>query len=433
MDDTEIEMIESRVRPRLTSSLMLWLILGFFVIALIWASLTELDKSVRGMGRVIPSSQLQVVSNLEGGIVDEIFVKTGQQVPAGAALVRLDQTLSGSEFSSSNATIASLFAKVERLKAEVTGHAPSFPLIADSNVSSQVDIERALYRAQMAELASISDAASARISQAERSVVEARAMLSARQAAASSARSQAAMIRPLVERGIEPQMSLVQVETAAATSAGEAAAAAAALSRAQASISEAIAARGQQIQDWRSRAGTELAASQAELNARRSAIPALADRMKRTLVTAPIAGKINRVLVATRGGSVSPGSPLVEIVPSGESLIIETLVNPKDIAAIRLGQNAKVNITAYDSSVYGALTGNVIAISPDAINNERTGESHYMVRVRTTTNALAGQGGAKLPIGPGMIADVSLLGDKQSVLSYIFSPITKLKDTAFRE
>ncbi|MFM2100245.1 MAG: hypothetical protein RLZZ366_1784, partial [Pseudomonadota bacterium] len=112
---------------------------------------------------------------------------------------------------------------------------------------------------------------------------------------------------------------------------------------------------------------------------------------------------------------------------------IETLVNPKDIAAIRLGQNAKVNITAYDSSVYGALTGNVIAISPDAINNERTGESHYMVRVRTTTNTLAGQGGAKLPIGPGMIADVSLLGDKQSVLSYIFSPITKLKDTAFRE
>ncbi len=432
MDDAEIEALEGRMRPRLTSNLLLWLILGFFLIALVWASLTKLDKTVRGLGRVIPSSQLQVVSNLEGGIVDEIFVRTGDQVRAGASLVRLDQTLAGAELGSGNATVRALSAKVERLTAEVTGRVPSFGGLAGIDGGSQISIERALYQARMAEASAISNAGNARVSQSQRAVAEAQAVLSAHQSAARAANTELAMIRPLVNKGIEPQLTLVQAENNAARSAGEAAAASAAVARAQAGIAEASAARVQQMQDWRSRSAGELAAAQAELSARRSAMPAIADKARRTLVTAPIAGKINRVFVTTRGGSVSPGSALVEIVPSGESLIIEAMVSPKDIAAVRLGQKAEVNITAYDSSIYGSLTGAVIAISPDAIVNEKTGESHYLVRVRTTANALVSDAG-KLPIGPGMVADVGLLGDKQSILSYIFSPLTKLKDTAFRE
>lgn len=434
MSDTDaIETFENRVRPRLTSSLLLWVILAFFIVALIWARLTEIDKSVQGLGRVISTSQLQIVSNLEGGIVDEIFVQTGQQVKAGASLVRLDQTLSGAEFSSSNATIAALVAKVERLAAETSGRRPSFPRVSDQVISREIEIERALYEARKGELAGITNAANARINQAERAVTEARAVLSARQSATVAARAELSMIRPLVERGIEPRLSLIQAENNAATSAAEAAAAAASVTRAQASIAEANATRGQQMQDWRARAGSELGIAQAELSARRSAIPALADKVRRTLVTAPIAGKVNRVLITTRGGSVAPGSPLVEIVPSGESLIIEAMLNPKDIATVRFGQRAKVNITAYDSNVYGSLKGSVIAISPDAIKNEKTGESFYVVRVRTAKNALISKAGKKLPIGPGMVANVSLLGDKQSILSYILSPITQLQETAFRE
>jgi membrane fusion protein, adhesin transport system len=432
MESQDIEAIETRIRPRLTSSLLLWIILAFFVISTIWAALTKIDKSVNGLGRVIPTSQLQVVSNLEGGIVDEIFVKIGQNVAAGAALVRLDQTLSGSELGSSNAAIAALVAKVERLRAEVSGAQPAFP-DSTPGAGSGVEVERLLYRARMNELSALSAAGAARITQAERAVSEARSALAARQSAAFAARSQLVMIRPLVDRGIEPRMTLVQAESAAASASSEAAAASAALARAQAGVSEAAAARIQQIQDWRARGGNELETAQAELSARRGAIPALADKVKRTLVTAPVGGKINRVLVATKGGSVGAGSPLVEIVPSNDGLIVEAQMNPKDIASVRLGQQAKVSITAYDSSIYGSLTGSVITISPDAIINERTGESHYLVRVRTDSNSLNGKRDEKRPIGPGMLADVSLLGDKQSVLSYIFSPFTKIKETAFRE
>ncbi len=151
------------------------------------------------------------------------------------------------------------------------------------------------------------------------------------------------------------------------------------------------------------------------------------------MIRAPVGGLVNRVLVTTVGGSVSPGQPLVELVPSRDALQIEALISPKDIGSVRTGQRARVDITAYDPAVYGAIDGEVITISPDAVLNERTGESHYLVRIRTSKAALKDRRGRALPIGPGMVATVNLLGDKRSVLSYILTPITRLSETAFRE
>jgi adhesin transport system membrane fusion protein len=241
------------------------------------------------------------------------------------------------------------------------------------------------------------------------------------------------MIRPLVERGIEPRLSLIQAESAASIAASEAAAAAASVARAQSAVGEAQATLAQQRQDWRSLAANELATAQAEMAARRSSLPALAERVARTVVRSPLPGRINRVLVTTVGAAVSPGAPLIEIVPSEESLLVEAMVTPQDIAFVHIGQRAKVNISAYDSSIYGGLEATVVSISPDAVLNEKTGQSFYTVQVRTAKNAIKGRDGRPMPIGTGMTADVSLLGDKRTVMEYILSPITKLKNTALRE
>lgn len=421
------------LRPRTASNILLWLILAFFVAFVIWASLTELDRTVRGSGRVIASSQLQVVSNLEGGVVEAILVRTGQQVKAGQELVRLDQTQTGAELGSGEASADALSVKIARLQAEVAGREPSYPPARGAVMQNQMMIERSLHASRMAELASVVNAGNARIQQAQRAVQEAEASYDARVSARDARANEVRILRPLVERGIEPRLSLMQAESAFAVAQSEAAAAAASISRARASISEATAALNQQRQDWRALAANELATAQAELSARRSTLPALQARVARTTVKAPLPGRVNRVLVTTVGAAVSPGAPLVEIVPSEESLLIETHVRPQDIAFVRLGQNAKVDITAYDPSVYGSLKGHVVAISPDAVLNERTGETFYTVQVRTEANALKDRYGRSLPIGTGMVTNAALQGDKRTVMEYILTPITRLTETAFRE
>ena len=432
-DMRHIEDFADSIRPRTASNVLLWAIVSFFVIFIVWAAVTELDRTVRGMGRIVASSQLQTVSNLEGGVVEAIQVRTGQDVKAGQELIRLDRTQTGSELGSGTASANALAAKIARLQAEVAGRTPVYPAAADAATASQIQIERSLHASRMAELGSVVAAGQARIQQALRSVQEAEAAYQARVSAREARENEVRILRPLVQRGIEPRMSLMQAESGLAVASSEVAAAAAAISRARSSVAEAQAALNQQRQDWRSLAANELATAQAEFAARRSTLPALAERAERTVVRAPLAGRINRVLVTTVGGSVSPGAPLVEIVPSEETLLVETMIRPQDIAFVRMGQEAKVNITAYDPAVYGGLDGVVVAISPDAVINERTGESFYTVQVRTKADALKDKNGRPLPIGTGMMADVSLLGDKRTVLEYILSPITKLGQTAFRE
>lgn len=422
----------SWLRPARASNILLWLILGFLAIFVAWAALTELDRTVRGQGRIIPSSQLQVVSNLEGGIVEAILVRTGQMVRRGQPLVRMDPVATGSEFSSNQSQFNALRVRIARLEAEVSGRQPQFPPASDPAVAEQVAIERSLHASRMADLGSLLAAADARVTQARRSVAEAEAALAARRSAARAADTELNLIRPLVERGIEPRLSLIRAQSQASIASSEVSAAAAAVTRAQSQVAEAQATLVQQRQDWRSRAAQELAAAQAEMVALRRSLPALSARVERTEVRSPLPGRVNRVLVTTVGGSVAPGAPLVEIVPSQESLLVEVQVRPEDIAWVRLDQDARINVTAYDPAVYGALDGKVVAISPDATLNERTGETFYTVRV-ATDDRLLDRSGRPLAIGPGMIADVSLLGDKRTVLSYIFSPLTRLSQTALRE
>jgi adhesin transport system membrane fusion protein len=430
MDDTRIEHRLDRLRPASASNLLLWAILAFIAVFVLWAAFTEIDRTVRGEGRVVPSSRLQVISNLEGGLIAQILVRGGMEVKAGQALLKLDPTQTRAELGSNSAATAALSAKIARLEAELDGREPVYPAGADA---AQVRIERALHDARMAELASLLAGAGARQAQASRAVLESQSMLAARQSAREAAASELEMIRPLVERGIEPRLALVQAQNAARISASEALAQTEALGRARAAASEAAAEANRVRQEWRARAATELAGVQAELAARTPSTPALADRVLRTTVRAPVAGRINRVLVTTIGGSVAPGQPLVELVPLRDQLQIEARIRPQDIGSVHINQRAKVDVTAYDSAIYGSLEGKVASISPDAVIEERTGESFYLVRVVTSAAALTDKSGRKLPIGSGMVASVSLLGDKRSVLSYILTPITRVTDEAFRE
>ncbi|WP_231727486.1 MULTISPECIES: HlyD family type I secretion periplasmic adaptor subunit [unclassified Sphingomonas] len=419
--------------PARSSNLLLWVIVGMIVVLVGWAALTQIDRTVNASARVVPTAQLQRVSNLEGGIVAAILVKAGDTVATGTPLVQLDQTETGAALGSNSSTVNALSVKVARLEAEIAGRTPVFPNAEDAATREQIGIERSLYISRQADYASLTSAARARIAQAERAVAEAEGRLSALRVSRNSAIEQADLLRPLVEAGVEPRLSLMQAERTANVASEEAAAAQATVSRARASVTEARAALAQAQQEWRSQAAGELAAAQAELITRRRTLPALRDKVQRTLVRSPLQGKVNRVLVNTVGGTIRPGEPLVEIVPSESGLTVEAAVRPQDIAFIRPGQRALVKLTAYNFSTYGGLDGVVEGISPDAIVNERTGDTHYLVRVRTKEAGIRDAAGNMLPITPGMIADVALIGDKRSVLSYFLTPFTRLSESAFRE
>lgn len=422
------ELDQHEFQTRKSANLILWLIAAFFVGFLLWATFTTLDRTVRGIGRVVPSSKLQVISNLEGGVVEQILVKPGQMVRKGDVLVRLSPTITGAARDASSANVGSLQAKVARLSAEVRGASPSY----GDAPGSQVAVERALHAARAAELQGLMAAGAARAMQAEKSVSEARAIVAARQSQLNAVQQELDILRPLAARQIVSSVDLIKAENAVTVARNEVAAAQSAVARALAAVAEARAATAQARSDWMSRAGVELSQAQADLSVQQQNLPALTDRVDRTTIRAPLSGRVNRLLVSTIGGSVTPGSPVAEIVPSDEVLYIEAMVRPSDIASVRLGQSAKIEITAYNSAIFGSLDGRVTSISPDAVMNEKTAESFYTVEIQTM-GKLRDRNNRELVIGPGMVANVSLLGEKRSILSYLFTPITRLAENAFRE
>jgi adhesin transport system membrane fusion protein len=419
--------------PARVAQAMLWSIAGFSGAMLLWAGLARVNETAVAIGRVAPSRQLQVASNLEGGVITAILVRPGDRVQAGQLLMRLDPGAAAADFGRSSAMTNALAARIARLEAEVDGRAPAFPTALEAAAPAAVAAERALWSARQGDKSAASAGNTARADGAIRSLAQVEAQARSAIEARAQAARETAMIAPLVDKGIEPAISLDRARSALVQADAGAVAAAEAVRRARAAVAEADAATRGDLGRFRSQAVDALAAARAELAGQSAGLPALQTRVDRTAIRSPIAGTVQRVLSTTVGGSVSPGAPLVEIVPGGDRLVIDAQVRPQDIAFVHPGQKARIKLTAYDASVYGALPGTVERISPDAIVNERTGETHFAVRIVTGASALKAPDGAAMPIGAGMVAEVNLLGRKRSVLSYLLGPVTKLSENAFRE
>ena len=430
---TTIEALPDRLEPTTASKVLLWSIIGFTAIMLLWSAFARVDETAIANGRVIPSRQLQVVSNLEGGIVSAILVKPGEKVSAGQVLMRLDPASADGDYGRTSATAQALAARIARLEGEVGYRAPAFPAGLEAAAPAAVAAERSIYTARMADVSAASAAEAAKADGAGRALAEAESDLAVRSEARAQAQREVALIEPLVDKGIEPRIALDRAVSVLSQARSAEAGAGQAVRRARAAVAEARAGQRSVTGKFRSLSVDALASARADMAGQSATLPALKSRVERTEIRAPIAGTVNRVLVATVGGSVRPGEPLVEVVPSGDTLVVEADVRPADIAFVHIGQKASVKLTAYDSAIYGSLSGKVERISPDAIINERTGERHYQVRVRTDQAALKASDGMVLPVGAGMVAQVDIIGHKRSVLSYLLNPVTKFKDNVFRE
>ncbi len=411
--------------------MIIWATLILLLIFIIWASFSELEEVTRGEGKVVPSSHVQVVQNLEGGIISEILVNAGDKVKKDQLLLKMDPTRFASSFEENRGKYLSDKAKAARLKAEASGTALVMP---EDVIRERPDIaerERQLFQARRMELGSSSEIKRQQINQRSQELKELEAKLVELNRTYSLLQQEISMIKPLVQKGAASDVEVLQLERQSSQLQGEIDRVRHAIPAAQAKLQESQVALRELNLSYRSKSSTESSQVLKELDESASSSLALKDRLDRTEVRSPVDGIVNRVMVMTIGGVVQPGMDLVEIVPQEGKLVIEAKIKPADIAFLRPGQKATIKFTAYDYTIYGALKAQLEHVGADSITDDK-GNSFFLVRLVTDKSYL-GTKERPLPILPGMITTVEILTGKKTVLSYILKPVLKARSVALRE
>ena len=417
--------------PRGFAHLLLFAIAAFFGVFFAWASWAELDEVTRGEGKVIPSRQVQVVQNLEGGIVAELLVREGAIVERGEVLVRIDDVRAASELRESRQRYLALLGALGRLRAEVeeTEIALAPEVLAEAPEVARN--EGALYRARRDALQSELEVLRSQATQREQELAELATRIGQLERSHALAVEELEITEPLAASRVVSKVQLLRLQREVSDLAGELEATRLALPRVETALGEARRRIEERQLSFRAEAQRELNAVQAEAAALHEVIAAETDKVSRTEVRSPVRGTVKQLFVNTVGGVIQPGADLIEIVPLEDNLLVEAKVRPADIAFLHPGQAATVKVTAYDFSIYGGLDAVVEDISADTITDDK-GESFYRVRVRTHDNALH-KADEPLPIIPGMTTQVDILTGEKTVLDYLLKPILRARERALRE
>lgn len=368
----------------LFSHLILWTIVICLIISFIWAKYAVLDEVTAGQGKVIPSSQVQIIQNLEGGIIQDIYVKQGAMVKKNQVLMRINDILFLSKFNEQKKKLDDLEIELIRLKAEIDNQ----PLVFDKDLAERnptlIPAEIGSYESRKKE-----------VMQMQRDI--------------DLATKELELTKPLVDKGAASPVEVLRLERTVSELQGK-------------------------LNAFNSKTLERFNEAKGEFTNINEEIQADKDRLTRTTVRSPVNGIVKQLKVNTVGGVVTPGMDMIEIVPIDDSLLIEAKIKPSDIGFIRPNQKVMVKISAYDYSIYGGLEGSVENISADTIvdENDKRGESYYIVLVRTKKNHL---GTVKKPlyIIAGMQTTVDILTGRKSVLDYLLKPILKAKQSALRE
>jgi adhesin transport system membrane fusion protein len=403
----------------LASSTILLLLGGF----LVWADTSQIQEVTRGRGSVVPSQRIQVVQNLEGGILRELHVAEGDRVTEGEPVATLDGTIAKSSLEELRARRHALRAAVTRLRAEADDREPQYPDWLRAQAPNVIQNEQALYRARQSDLASRIAGLEQQARQREQEVAELEKRKQQIAERLEIARQELETNRPLAERGLVPRIDMLGYRREVRRLEGELRTVRMSIPRARLAARQARKKIEQTKLEHRRDSAQKFAEKLTELKVVEKRIDAREDRVTRRVVKSPVRGRVKEIHTSTIGGAVKPGQDIAEIVPIGDSLLVEARIKPNDIAFVEEGQEAIVKVTAYDYSVYGGLAATVETVSADTVRTEK-GNAFYRVHLRTEDAELRAEG-ERLPIIPGMTVRVEILGGKKTVLDYLLKPITK--------
>ncbi|EKO3993972.1 HlyD family type I secretion periplasmic adaptor subunit [Vibrio fluvialis] len=433
-----------------SARIMLWVMVLFFILAGAWASWAQIDKVTVGQGKVVPSSQIQVVQNLEGGLVKQILVREGEQVKKGQQLLLIDDTRFRSDYREREQQVANLTASVLQLSASIASVVVNeefteaeweksvridytklaFPPALVESQPDLVERQRAQYRQDLDNLRNQLSVISQQVKQKQQDLVEIQARVVNLRQSYSYANKELEITKPLADEGVVPRIELLKLQRQVNDTRRDLTSSELKVPVLKSALRESMLSRIDAALKFRSQQQDALNQTQDKLSAMTESTVGLEDRVNRTVVVSPVTGTIKTLYVNTVGGVIQPGMDIVEIVPTEDTLLVEAQIAPQDIAFLRPDLPAIVKFSAYDFTKYGGLEGTLEHISADTSQDE-DGNSFYLVRVRTKETSLGHD--ASLPIIPGMTASVDIITGKRTVLDYLLKPILSAKDNALRE
>ncbi|TKB24513.1 HlyD family type I secretion periplasmic adaptor subunit [Desulfopila sp. IMCC35006] len=433
---TDVEFMNSLSGAMLAGSssrlnVLLYVICLVMITSITWSYFAELDERTRGVGRTIPSRQIQVVQNLEGGIVKEIHVVEGQFVKQGETLLTIDDTGIGSSYDESASKINELMAKSSRLRAESGITETLIEIEGDGQIADLMKNEKRLYATHLRQHENQKSVLQQQLQQRKIELQDAQQDLKSFKASQNMINREIEVSRPLRQKNLISELEFLQLQQKDLEKKQEVNRTIKTIEKLNVQIIEADQKIKEIDESRHATALEELNAVMAEIDRLSFTQVAIEDRVTRTNVRSPVDGTVKQLLINTVGGVLKPGMDILEIVPADKGVLVETKIKPSDIAFIYPGQKAILKFTAYDFAIYGGLEGEVTLISADTITDEK-GEEFYLVRVKSKQNYLGTEDNKKNII-IGMTAQVDIITGKKTVMQYIMKPILRAKNNALRE
>ena len=403
-----------------------------------WAALWPLATGAVAPGKVVLDTNRKTIQHLEGGIVKEILVKEGQTVNAGDVLLRLDATTANARRDTQRSQYISARASEARLIAERdSATSVTFPqeLLAldgkDQEVTEQLDTQRRLFTTRQSNLREQMDALQQRVNQGSEEIGGLRQQVSSASEQLRLLNEEIAMVQSLVNSGNAVRSRLLALQRSAAQIGGMRGEATANIGRVNQQINESRVMLANKKTEYLNQVVSELKDAQVQasnLSEQLRSAEAVAQRID---ITAPLTGKVVGLKVFTIGGVIAPGEKLLDIVPTGDKLVIEAMVNPQDIDTVHEGLKARVRLTAYKQRRISPVTGNVVTLSADRFEDQASGRAYYTARVEIPAAEIADLKNVELT--PGMPAEVLIVTGSRTMLSYLLDPIRYGFGRAFRE
>jgi len=450
----DIEMADDVYGAMLTEApsihrLTIWALAALLFTFITWAYFAALEQVTSGEGKVVPSSQTQIIQSLDGGILEELYVTEGMSVTKGQPLARIDATRFQSDVNQQKQEVDSLRTNIIRLRAELS----SILVGDDENWRLQIQISKKTtiftgslkdkmpdlvarqqqeYNGRLDSLINQLAIQGSKIEQKSQEIEELKSRITTLERSFELANKELTLTRPLAQKNIIPEVELLKLERSVNDIKGELRTVRLLRPKSESSFNEVVLQRKETALKYRTDTRSELNKMQAELSRMTEAQIGVQDKVEKALITSPVIGTIKTIHINTLGGVLTPGQALIEIVPTQDKLLIEAKIKPQDIAFLHPGLPAIVKVTAYDFAKYGGLAGKVEHISADTTQDDK-GNSFYIIRVRTDSSSIIKKDKTELPIIPGMMTTVDVITGKRTVLEYILNPILRAKQSALRE